>query len=110
MILTRKSGVLAFVLIAFSLVLGVLANVDVPNANDQCKLIYGEAALFCPEFQAVMCSQLACRVSPNDIYCNNITTIRAAEGTVCGVNQVSVFHIVKTLWLLFIISKLENSF
>ena len=88
----------------------------IPTANDQCKILYGPDASFCQvhfpsfffcyssssslqqdqgfvlsalqEFKSTMCSLLACRIKPTEVYCNNITTIAASEGTRCGPNQV----------------------
>ena len=87
---TRNPGSLILIVaLVVSCVFGALGD-EVPNANQQCQVIYGESAIFCKEFTAVLCTQLVCRVSANDLYCNNITSIRAAEGTVCGENQVGL--------------------
>ena len=94
---------------------GVLNGQTIPNANDQCRIIYGvDTASYCQvtieavicsgccaswsiicsfecfqSYNSSICSKLVCRLAPTDTQCNTITTIAAADGTPCGYNQVN---------------------
>ena len=80
-----------------------LASCGVPNANEQCKLIYDQNAVFCEAYKSNLCTQLVCRVSSNDTLCNNVTTVAAAEGTPCGPSQVCFYLDQLFKWLQLLI-------
>lgn len=48
----------------------------------------GSAFVVVKEYADTICTQLVCRLSADDLYCNNVTTVAAAEGTRCGHNKI----------------------
>jgi hypothetical protein len=60
------------------------------TANDQCKMIYGENALFCQNSNKDLCSTLSCRLPELNYTCQEIPGKGAAENTICDSGKTCV--------------------
>ena len=66
---------------------GVNGQSNIPNANDHCRLLFGDAASFCQSSLSTICSALSCRLNFNSTVCVT-ASYGALDGTPCGLGRI----------------------